>query len=44
MFRVVGESGSGKSTLANIIMKLEKADSGTVILNDKDITNVKEMN
>ena len=38
---VVGESGSGKSTLANIIMKLEKADSGTVILNDKDITNVK---
>ena len=38
---IVGESGSGKSTLANIIMKLEKADSGTVILNDKDITNVK---
>ena len=38
---VVGESGSGKSTLANIIMKLEKADSGTVILNHKDITNVK---
>ena len=38
---VVGESGSGKSTLANIIMKLEKADSGTIILNDKDITNVK---
>ena len=29
---IVGESGSGKSTLANIIMKLEKADSGTVIV------------
>ena len=34
---IVGESGSGKSTLANIIMNLEKADSGTVLLNNKDI-------
>ena len=38
---IVGESGSGKSTLANIIMNLEKADSGTVLLNNKDITNIK---
>ena len=38
---IVGGPGSGKSTLANIIMNLEKADSGTVLLNNKDITNIK---
>ena len=38
---IVGESGCGKSTLARIIMNLEKSDSGKVILNDKDITNIK---
>lgn len=36
---IIGKSGSGKSTLFNIIAGLEKADSGNVILNGKDITN-----
>lgn len=38
---IVGESGCGKSTLARIIMNLERADFGKVILNEKDITNIK---
>lgn len=38
---IVGESGCGKSTLAKIIMNLEKADSGKVTLNGKEITNIK---
>ncbi|MCR4945039.1 MAG: dipeptide/oligopeptide/nickel ABC transporter ATP-binding protein, partial [Clostridium sp.] len=38
---IVGESGCGKSTLANIIMNLEKADSGEVILEGKDISKAK---
>ena len=38
---IVGESGCGKSTLARIIMNLEKADSGEVILNGSNITGIK---
>ena len=38
---IVGESGCGKSTLARIIMNLEKADSGEVILNEESILNLK---
>ena len=38
---VVGESGCGKSTLAKIIMNLEKADSGEVILDNECISNKK---
>lgn len=34
---VVGESGSGKTTLARIIVGLETADSGTVMLNGKPV-------
>ena len=33
-------NGSGKSTLAKIIMGLERPDSGSVILEEKDITNL----
>ncbi len=36
---ITGPNGSGKSTLAKIIMGLEKPDSGTVYLDDIDITN-----
>ena len=33
---VVGESGSGKSTVARTIVGLEKATTGSVVVNDKD--------
>lgn len=38
---IVGESGCGKSTLARMIMNLESVDSGEVILNGNNITNLK---
>ena len=34
---IMGESGSGKSTIAKIIIGLEKQNSGTVEIFDKDI-------
>lgn len=37
---LVGESGCGKSTLGNAILQLDKATSGTIIYNGKDITNL----
>lgn len=37
---VVGKSGSGKSTLMNLIGALDYADSGSVIVNDIDITKL----
>lgn len=39
---IMGESGSGKTTLLNIIATLDKATSGNVILNGKDINSIKE--
>lgn len=35
---IVGESGSGKSTLMNLIGALDRADSGTYLLDGKDIS------
>lgn len=35
---VTGASGAGKTTLLNIIGTLDKADSGSVIINNRDIT------
>lgn len=37
---ITGPNGSGKSTLAKIIMGIEKPDSGTILWNGKDITNL----
>ncbi len=37
---ITGPNGSGKSTLAKIIMGICKQDSGQVILNGKDISNM----
>ena len=37
---LVGESGCGKSTLLKILMGMEKADSGIVYYDDKDISNL----
>lgn len=40
MIVITGPNGSGKSTLAKIIMGIEKPDSGKIIFNGKDITNL----
>lgn len=37
---ITGPNGSGKSTLVKIIMGIEEPDSGKVILDGKDITNL----
>lgn len=39
---IMGESGSGKTTLLNILAALDKPTSGTVILDDKDLSKIKE--
>jgi len=36
---IVGESGSGKSTLAKLLVGLEKADSGAISLQGRDVWN-----
>lgn len=40
MVVITGPNGSGKSTLAKIIMGIEKPDSGKIIFDGKDITNL----
>ena len=37
---ITGPNGGGKSTLAKIIMGIEKPDSGTILYNGSDITNL----
>ena len=39
---IMGESGSGKTTLLNILATLDKPTRGSVILNNQDITKIKE--
>ena len=39
---IMGESGSGKSTLLNILAALDKPTAGTVLLDGKDISMIKE--
>ena len=38
----MGESGAGKTTLLNIIATLDRATSGTVVLNGQDTTSLKD--
>lgn len=42
---VLGPSGAGKTTVLNILGGMDKCDSGTVIVDDKDISkyNIKEL-
>ena len=39
---IMGESGSGKTTLLNILSALDKPTSGTVLLEGKNLANIKE--
>lgn len=39
---VQGESGSGKSTLLSVLSGLDAIDSGSVLINGRDITNCRE--
>lgn len=39
---IMGESGSGKSTLLNILAALDKPTEGTVLLEGKDLSKIKE--
>lgn len=42
LLAIVGASGSGKSTLMNIIGLLDKADSGSYTLNDKNVADLSD--
>ena len=39
---IMGESGSGKTTLLNILASLDKPTSGTVLLDGKNLAEIKE--
>lgn len=41
-FSIVGESGCGKSTTGRLINRLLKPDSGTILFNNQDITNLSD--
>ncbi|MGM0635613.1 MAG: ABC transporter ATP-binding protein [Bacteroidota bacterium] len=40
---VVGESGSGKTTLIRLIAGLEHPDSGSIVINGKEVSSIKKV-
>ena len=38
---IVGESGSGKSTVGNCVMRNLLPTSGTILFDDRDVTNIR---
>lgn len=42
LYAVMGNSGAGKTTLLNVIGTLDKLNSGKILIDDTDITNLKE--
>jgi len=40
---IMGPSGSGKSTLMNLIGLLDRPDSGQLVINDKDISRLNDV-
>jgi len=40
---IVGPSGCGKSTLLHMIAALDRADSGTIIVNGEDLAQEKDL-
>ena len=42
LYAIMGESGSGKTTFLNIIGTLDNFTSGKLLIEDKDISNLKE--
>ncbi len=41
---ILGASGSGKSTLLNVLSGLERPDSGSITVNEQDITSMTDKN
>ncbi len=41
---IMGESGSGKTTLLNILAAIDKPTSGSVVLGQKELSDIKENN
>lgn len=39
---IMGESGSGKTTLLNMLATLDKPTNGSILLNNQEITSIKE--
>ena len=39
---IMGESGSGKTTLLNILAALDKATAGSVLLDQKNLAQIKD--